>query len=103
MPALQRIHEDYVDRGLQVVGVSIDGTYSKDAIARFVARHGITFPILHDAGQSVVTAFRTVGVPETFLIDQDGTIAARFVGEFDPTAESVRASIEALLAAPPAA
>jgi len=98
MPALEEVHREFGQRGLEVVGVSIDAASERDGVQRFLDRHGITFRILHDPSQSVVSAFRTVGVPETFLIDRSGTIVERFAGEFDPSAADVSARIEALLA-----
>ncbi len=41
--------------------------------------------------------FRTLGVPETFLIGPDGIIAHRWIGEFDPMAPADRSRVEALL------
>jgi peroxiredoxin len=98
MPALQRVQDAYADQGLEVVGVSIDGKSSREGIERFLDRHGITFRILHDPAQMVSTTFRTVGVPETFLIGRDGVIAERYIGEFDPNLDAVRIRIEELLA-----
>jgi len=98
MPALEEVHREFGRRGLEVVGVSIDAASERDGVQRFLERHGITFRILHDPSQAVVSAFRTVGVPETFLIDRAGMIVERFAGEFDPTADEVSTRIEALLA-----
>jgi len=92
MPALQAAHEEWGDEGLRVVGASIDRRTARSQVDRFVEDHGITFTILHDAASEVTRAFRTAGVPETFLIGRDGTVLHRWVGEFDPTegAEAAR-------------
>jgi cytochrome c-type biogenesis protein len=50
-----------------------------------------------DPDQDVSTTFRTIGVPETFLIDREGVLAHRWIGEFDPGAPEVAERIEALL------
>jgi cytochrome c biogenesis protein CcmG, thiol:disulfide interchange protein DsbE len=94
MPALQTLHETYGDRGLRVVAVSIDSRGSESAIRGFLDDHGITFTILHDAGEVVSRQFRTTGVPETFLIDGDGVIVHRWIGSFDPLAPDVAQRIE---------
>jgi peroxiredoxin len=97
MPALQELHELYGPRGLKVLGVSVDSRGSEQTIRRFVDEGGYTFTILHDATESVSRRFRTIGVPETFLIDADGRIVRRWIGRFDPLAEDVVADIEPLL------
>lgn len=97
MPALQALHERYGPRGLRILGVSVDSRGSEQTIRRFLEEGGYTFTILHDASDAVSRQFRTIGVPETFLIDADGRIVRRWIGRFDPMAEDVIADIEPLL------
>jgi cytochrome c biogenesis protein CcmG, thiol:disulfide interchange protein DsbE len=97
MPALQALHEALADRGLRVVGVSIDGRSSADLIPGFLEEVGVTFPILRDPEERVVRAFTTMGVPETFLIGRDGTLLHRWIGAFDPMAPEHRSRVEAAL------
>lgn len=86
MPDLQAIQEDYADGGLRVVGVSIDQAHARGEVRSFLEDHGITFAVLHDAEGRIARTFRTVGVPETFLIGADGTLLARWIGRIDPAA-----------------
>ncbi|MEX2581857.1 MAG: TlpA disulfide reductase family protein [Gemmatimonadota bacterium] len=92
MPDLQEIFETYSDRGLRVVGVSIDQAYARGEVESFVERHDIGFTILHDAESRITRSYRTIGVPETFLISPEGTLIARWFGQIDPGA--VRGAIE---------
>jgi cytochrome c biogenesis protein CcmG, thiol:disulfide interchange protein DsbE len=80
IPALQELHERYVARGLDVVGVSIDGRGERDNIRGFLDGFGVTYPIWLDPGERVTSVFRTQGVPTTFLINRDGTLLWRHVG-----------------------
>jgi cytochrome c biogenesis protein CcmG, thiol:disulfide interchange protein DsbE len=97
MPGLQALHERHGPDGLRVVGVSVDGGGDGSAVREFLAAHGITFTILHDPQDRVARQFRTMGVPETFLIDADGRIVQRWIGKFDPMAPAVLERVEALL------
>jgi cytochrome c biogenesis protein CcmG, thiol:disulfide interchange protein DsbE len=97
MPALQALHEEYGPRGLRVLGVSVDSRGSEETIRSFLREGGYSFTILHDAADAVSRQFRTIGVPETFLIDGDGRVVRRWIGKFDPLAEDVVADIEPLL------
>ena len=99
MPALQQLYERFEGRGLRIVGVSVDSRGAEAAIARFVDEGGYTFTILHDPAEEVSRAFRTNGVPETYLIGADGRIVRRWIGPFDPLAEDVVRDVEAALAA----
>lgn len=97
MPALQAFHERYADRGVRVVAASVDRGSAAGEVRRFLEDHGIGFTVLLDPDQRVMSRFRTIGVPETFLIDRDGTIVHRWIGEFDPLDPSALARVEPLL------
>ena len=96
MPALQTLHDRYSEQGLAVIAVSLDAS-GADA-ATFAEELGLTMRMLHDPASRVTRAFRTTGVPETFLIGTDGRIVRRWIGAFDPLADDVIASVESALA-----
>jgi len=97
MPGLQQLQDDYGDRGLTVVGASVDRGQAEREVRRFLDERELTFTIVLDPDQDVALRFRTMGVPETFLIGRDGTIEYRWIGEFDPTASHVRERVERIL------
>lgn len=99
MPALQALHERFGPR-LRILGVSVDARGAEPTVRRFVEEGGYTFTILHDPSDDVSRQFRTIGVPETFLIDGEGRIVRRWIGRFDPLAEDVIRDIEPLLPKP---
>lgn len=96
MPALERLHAERAGEGLRVVGVSIDGA-SAD-VGGFAQDLGVGFTILHDPQSRVTHAFRTIGVPESFLISREGVILKRWVGPFDPASPQNATLIEEALA-----
>jgi peroxiredoxin len=48
---------------------------SSDA-EQFVRREHINYPVVQDVDDNYVRSFGTTGVPETFVIDRQGRIAA---------------------------
>ena len=74
MPSMERLHRSYADSGLRIVAVSIDEPGSEETIRAFVAKYDLTFDILHDPAKVITRAYRTTGVPETFVIGRDGVI-----------------------------
>jgi peroxiredoxin len=98
MPALDALQRQYADEGLRVIGVSIDGRGAASEVASFLERNGIDFTILHDPDERVTRTFRTIGVPETFLIDRDGRVVERWIGKIDPAAEPIQAAVREALA-----
>lgn len=79
-PELQALYERYRDRGLEVVGVTIDGAAAESAVRTFVEDFGVTYTILHDPEERVSNIFRIRGVPTTVLIGRNGTVLWRKVG-----------------------
>jgi len=98
MPLLQQLDDEYGERGLRVIGVSIDTRAAEDAVRQFLEDYGIDFTILHDPDGRVTRAFRTAGVPETFLIGRDGRVAAHWIGMLKPSDPTIRERIEKALA-----
>jgi cytochrome c biogenesis protein CcmG/thiol:disulfide interchange protein DsbE len=103
MPSMEQLHREYRGRGLRVVAVSQDAAGSENTIRKFVADHGLTFEILHDPHDSVGTAYRTRGVPETFIVDRSGTITVKRWAPDDWFSPANRAIIEHLLGDTPSA
>jgi peroxiredoxin len=97
MPEIEELYQLYKDQGLQVAAVSIDNRAAGDQIVEFTEEMGTSFTILHDAEQTITRDYQTIGVPESFLIDGEGVIRARWTGRFSPLAPEVRALVERTL------
>jgi cytochrome c-type biogenesis protein len=97
MPALEALYNEYSSQGLQIVGVSIDGPGTTQRIKSFIDRMGISYTILHDPDDKFSRAFRTIGVPESFLINANGEIVHSWKGPFDAMSEDTQARVTNLL------
>lgn len=94
MPALQRLHEDYADRGLVVLGLATDGS-QEAAVAAFLEEVAVTFPI-GTASHGLRAAFGGIDrLPTTILIDRDGQVRHRVEGLMAPPA--LRSAVRRLL------
>jgi len=75
MPHVENLHRKYRSRGLQVVGINIEGK-SKEVLD-FVSASRYSFLMLFDSGnwKSVVAQqYGVSSIPRTFLIDGEGNI-----------------------------
>jgi cytochrome c biogenesis protein CcmG/thiol:disulfide interchange protein DsbE len=97
MPSMQALHEDYADRGLRVVAISIDDPGTEETVQNFVESLGLTFEILFDPSGAIKQRYHTTGVPETAVIARDGTIRRRVAGAEDWNSRANRALVERLL------
>ena len=99
MPMISQTARDYQGKGLQVVGVNLDGREMKKAIDKFVVTEKIAFRILFDelAGDAfrVADPYGVAGTPALFLIDKQGVVASSVVGAV--TGEQLKAEIGKVL------
>jgi glutathione peroxidase len=117
---LERIHEQYADRGFSVVGVPCNQFLGQEPgtpeeIAEFCSStYGVTFPLLekidvngddqHPLYAELTEAADAEGHTgdirwnfEKFLVAGDGTVLARFAPQVDPEAPEVLAAIDGAL------
>jgi cytochrome c biogenesis protein CcmG/thiol:disulfide interchange protein DsbE len=82
MPAMERVYQDLAPRGFKIAAVSIDEG-NPDDVREFGQELGLTFDLLHDRSTTVRQIYQTTGVPESFLVNRDGIIVKRLIGEHD--------------------
>ena len=81
IPMLVKEQAQYKDRGVQVIGVSLDKRSDEDKVRAFVAKYHIDFPIwVGGSGDDVDRWKLGPAVPATAFI-QDGNIVGRVEGE----------------------
>lgn len=95
-PAVDKVHQKYKDRGLQVYGV--DASDDADEIREHVAKHSLTTPMIVDDKNALSHAFRVSSIPTLVLIDKAGKVRAVHTGL---TAQSViESEVESVLSEP---
>jgi peroxiredoxin len=68
-----------------VLAVSIDRVTTKKDIPPFVKSLSLTFPILVDSWGQTDKRYKLMGVPETYIIDQQGVLREKIIGPRDWT------------------
>jgi cytochrome c biogenesis protein CcmG/thiol:disulfide interchange protein DsbE len=73
-PILEQEQRQLVKAGGTILGVTyLDNSRDSE---RFVRQWHITYPVIRDVNGDFVRSFGTTGVPETFVINRQGKIAA---------------------------
>ena len=96
LPNVLENYGKYHDKGLDIVGVSLDDADSKEELSQFVAANKMTWAHLFDAAPfrgPNATTYGVKAIPFTLLIGKDGTIAA-----VNPRDEDLEPEIKAALA-----
>lgn len=80
MPFMEQQYQRMKELPFEILAVSTDRRGEVD-VRPFVEEYGLTFPILLDTDKDVADAFQSSKYPESFIIDKDGIIVRRIVGQ----------------------
>jgi cytochrome c biogenesis protein CcmG/thiol:disulfide interchange protein DsbE len=78
MPSLVQLQQRFKNKGLTVVGISID--VDGDAYHKFLKDYKIDFPTVRDPDQKTSGLYGSFKWPETYIIDRDGVVRRKFIG-----------------------
>lgn len=82
MKALEPVYRQHRDRGLVVLAINV--MQPPETVKKFVEELGVSYDILLDRQGEVMRGYRVMGLPMTFIVDRQGVIRARIVGESTP-------------------
>ncbi len=99
MPSMERLAREYRDRGMHMLAVSLDPERAdaRQFLRRFLPDQRSAMTVLWDPESEVSEQFGTELIPETYIIDRDGEVVARFVNAYDWSRPAVQRLVEALL------
>lgn len=97
IPELQKLHDQYTPRGLEVVGVSVDES-GVESVRSFVAEQDkMTYPIVLDADGTIANLLETTVLPTSVLVDRSGKIVWKKYGAIMEGDQELKKAIEAAL------
>ena len=85
MPILQDISDEFKDRGLVVIGINsgLEKDADNEEIVEFLNYLNIDYPVGYGSpGSTIEQDYSIVGLPSTFLIDSEGNIRYKWLGEW---------------------
>jgi thiol-disulfide isomerase/thioredoxin len=94
-PQLEELHQEFKDQGVQFYGVNLRD--EKATAEAFDKTFGLTYPSFNDKDGGVLLAVSGLvppgAVPTTLVLDKDGRVASRVLGEIE------KGTLKALIAA----
>jgi len=97
---LEAAWQYYKPRG-DVLFLGVDYVDTEPEAKRYLEKFNITYPNGPDLRTSISQAFRIIGVPETYVIDQDGYLVHTQIGVFN-SVDEIRSVVDPLLPDEPA-
>jgi peroxiredoxin len=80
-PRLAELAAEFKAKGVAFVGVNSNRQDSISELAHYAKEHGIEFPLVKDAGNTIADRFGAQRTPEVFLLDADRKV--RYRGRID--------------------
>ncbi len=100
MPSLEALWRRHRDRGLVVVGVSVDRGAPRALLEPYVRNLKLTFPILLDPESKTSDRWRVTALPATFIVRPGGEVAGMAMGARQWNSDEMQALVERLLPHP---
>lgn len=95
MPVLDRLYKKYKDRGLVVVGVSVD--QELDNLKGLLKQVPVSFSVVHDADHQVAGRYKPPRMPSSYVVDRKGVVRHVHAGFRDGDDKKLEAEVVALL------
>lgn len=86
MPKLVETYNSYHAKGLEIIAVAMP-TDPISQVQNYAQKNKLPFPVVQDGDGEITTHFDDVRLtPTTFMIDQQGHLMGKIIGEMDFTA-----------------
>ena len=106
IPELVALHQDYKERGVEVVGLTIEGMTAaereekEDRVRAFASEFKINYTVGWANGDLARAFLLPSGsIPQTYVIGRDGRVVRRFTGYSPMLAPQIRQSVDEALSA----
>ena len=93
MSDLEALHRDFAPKGVRVLAVSVDAT-DPNRVREFVKQEKLTFSIAHDPDGNVQQLYQVVGIPGTYVVDGNGRLLWKSIGNMHGVVNSLRAVLQ---------
>lgn len=93
IPRLNRLYQQYQDKGVQVIGINVDGPRNQAKVQPFIESYRVAYPVLLDPNREVMSRLNVSALPTILVVDSTNKVVKMFYG-YRPGDEKI---IESLL------
>jgi peroxiredoxin len=95
MPQVDRVTREFADRGVQLVAVNLQE--GPKEITAMLERHKLSMAVALDRDGATAEKYKANAIPQTVIIDRDGSIARLFVGGGPHFDDQLREALKAVV------
>jgi cytochrome c biogenesis protein CcmG, thiol:disulfide interchange protein DsbE len=92
LPSLLQLHHDMPSLAILAVSIDVDA----EAYSNFILHRHVDLTTVRDPSQSAAKLYHTEMWPETYVIDRNGVIRRKFVGQQDWSSPEIRSFLKSL-------
>jgi len=71
-PELETLYRNLRQQGVEIVAISVDR--DRENVDAFLAKHPVSFHIVHDPGKVLASQFSPRAMPTLYILDQSGVV-----------------------------
>jgi len=98
IPKLVELHAEFKDKGVQFIGIDEDSPRNISKVKPLAHSIGITYPVLLDTDQALMTDLLVGSLPTLIIFDNTGKVLFTHEGYSHGDEDKIREEIEKLLA-----
>jgi len=99
LPTKDKLFQEFKEKGLAILAISFKEP--QDLVKDFQKEFKLSFPVLYDSEGKLAKNYQITSHPVTFLIDRNGFLIGKVIGERDWSSSDARALVRELLKANP--
>lgn len=97
LPKLNKLSEEFNDKGVNFIGISTDGPRNQSKVRPFINTHGIKYPVLRDPNSKLMDDVNATVLPTLLIYDKNEKLVYFHEGFSPGTELEIKAEIEKLL------
>ena len=97
IPKLNKIYEDYKDRGVEVIGINTDSPRNAAKVKPFAKTYKISYTILRDTNSEIATELNVAVFPTLYIVNSQNEIVFSHTGFRPGDEKQIVAELERLL------
>lgn len=97
MPSMESLRKEIDETQLKILALSVDDSW--EPVSTFLKQNSYGFGIFADFEEKVARLYGTSMIPETYIVDKQGVILCKVIGDRDWMEPAVVAFLKKLIAA----
>lgn len=97
IPKLIEIHNQYSNRGVQVIGINVDSPRNISKVRPFASSKGITYPVLLDSNSEVMSSMGLSVLPSILIVDKNNKVVVSLAGFLPGEEEEIKKLLDELI------